>query len=44
VLEQAFHARGVPLRVLAVDNDEARVLYRARLVALVDRITAKERQ
>jgi hypothetical protein len=33
-LEQACRARGVPLSVLEVDNDEARSLYGARLIVV----------
>jgi 2-polyprenyl-6-methoxyphenol hydroxylase-like FAD-dependent oxidoreductase len=33
-LERAFHARGVPLSVLEVDNEEVRSLYQARLVVI----------
>jgi 2-polyprenyl-6-methoxyphenol hydroxylase-like FAD-dependent oxidoreductase len=33
-LERAFHAREVPLSVLQVDSDEARALYKARLIVV----------
>lgn len=33
-LEQAFHARNVPVSVLEVDNDEVRSLYQARLALI----------